>query len=391
MKKTILILIAISILPTKSINAQGNGELPHSTLHIVRSGALVGGGCFVDVSVSNQKTYNLDAGSIIDYKIYSEGEITVNLDESCAGESLSPEMARAFPDLPKSVPPTKQSFQLTLDVKRGNDYYVLYDFQKFTIEDKATIDHVINLEPYHNRKFGTADSRVTKSTKQEENLDYPINKDSFKDSKQEGKGQGTCFLISGNGYFVTNNHVVENAKEIIIKGVNGDFTTKYAVTVVATDKANDLALLKISNTNLKFNIPPFAIRSNGVEQGEKIFAMGYPLTDAMGNEIKLTDGIINAKSGIMGDISKFQVSSAVQPGNSGCPLFDEKGNVIGVINSKLTIADATYYAIKATYLESFLKNIEGFKYPTLANTIKEKSMVAKVAELKKCIYIVETN
>lgn len=205
-----------------------------------------------------------------------------------------------------------------------------------------------------------------------------------------GPKQGTCFLISSDGYFITNFHCIENAKEITLKGIDGDFTTKYGATVVASDPSNDLALIKISNKNIKFTNPPFSIRSNGVAQAEKVYALGYPKAEAMGEEIKITEGIISAKSGVQGDISKFQISAAVNPGNSGGPLIDEEGNLIGVIYAKSNIADAAGYAIKASYLETFLKNVEGFKYPVLTNNLQDKALPKKVELLKNYIFIIET-
>lgn len=204
-------------------------------------------------------------------------------------------------------------------------------------------------------------------------------------------GQGTCFLLSSSGYFVTNHHCVEGAKEIVIKGIDGDFTTKYGALVVATDPSNDLALLKISNKNLKFDAPPYAIRSSGVAQAEKVYALGFPKADAMGQEVKVTEGIISAKSGVGNDISKFQISAAVNPGNSGGPLIDEQGNLIGVIFAKSTIAESAGYAVKASYLETFLKNVDGFEYPVLTNTIVDKPLTDKVAALKNFIFIVESD
>lgn len=220
----------------------------------------------------------------------------------------------------------------------------------------------------------------------------PINRESINDiTKKEGKGQGTCFLISSEGYFITNFHCIENAKEITVKGIDGDFTTKYGATVIASDPSNDLALVKITSKNVQFETPPFAIRSNGVLQAERIYALGFPKADAMGEELKITEGIISAKSGVQGDISKFQISAAVNPGNSGGPLIDEEGNLIGIIYAKSSIAESAGYAIKASYLEVFLNNVEEFSFPVLTNLLKDMSLPQKVEALKKHIFILETN
>jgi len=223
----------------------------------------------------------------------------------------------------------------------------------------------------------------------EEDSDNPIIK-SEKSNKSKGV-QGTCFLISLSGYLITNNHCIEGAKEIMIRGINGDFVTKYGAKLLAADPSNDLALLKLENKNLNFDNPPISIRSSGVEQAEKVYALGYPRVDAMGEEVKITDGIISAKSGAGGNISKFQISAVVNPGNSGGPLIDENGNLIGVIYAKSSVAESASYAVKASYLEAFLKNVDGFEFPDLVNTIMNKPLTGKVAEWKKYIYIVETN
>jgi S1-C subfamily serine protease len=364
MKKNIISTFLLILFSLVSINAYcQNEELPHSMIHLIRTGNYFGSACRSDITFPNQREFNLSLSSIVKYKIYSEGETSITLNQSCPGT--------------QSMPASSRSAQININIKRGNEYYILYNAGTFKEAQKEEVEKYLG--------------KIKNIMKQEENLDFPINKSSLRGiASKSGKGQGTCFLISEAGYFITNYHVIENAKEITVKGIDGDFSTKYGATVVSSDPTNDLALLKISNKNVKFKIP-YAIRSTGIQQGEKIYAMGYPLTYALGDEIKLTDGIISAKSGVQGDISKFQISAAVQPGNSGGPLIDDEGNIIGVIYAKSTIADATNYAIKASYLETFLKNVDGFDYPTLTNSIKSKPLTSKVSELKNNIFIVETN
>ncbi len=361
MKKYISVLLVSSLvfIIVPILKAQDNTDKPHAIIHFVRNSSFFGAACRSEVSMHNQDNFILSLGSAINYTVYSEGEIEITLNLFCPSTRDMPAQSRAY--------------QVVLNVSNGKEYYVLFD-GKIKEVQQSEVQKLID--------------KSKNTMKREEDMDHPIKKAV---KKAGGKAQGTCFLISANGYLVTNNHCVQDAKELTVTGIDGDFVTKYAAAVVATDPSNDLALIKITNKNLKFDAPPYSIRSSGVAQGDKIYALGFPMADDMGKEVKITDGIISAKSGAQGDISKFQISAAVNFGNSGGPLIDEEGNVVGVIYAKSSIAESAGYAVKSSYLETFLKNVEGFDYPTLVNTLKDKPFSQKVAELKKIIFIVDRN
>lgn len=343
-----------------SLTAQNEKEeLPYATINFVRGNARFLSTCIVNIEFPYQRMFTFPHRTVVKYKVYSEGDIVITQEGTCQG---------AY------TPVISKSQQITISVKRGNEYFVTFESWKIV---QSEIAEISKLSKY-----------IRDTLKFEENLDYPILKESVNNIRGS---QGTCFLINNEGYFITNYHCVENAKEINIKGIDGDFSTKYGATIIASDPSNDLALVKISNNNVKFSTPPFSIRSNGVNQAEKVYAMGFPKAEAMGKEVKITEGIISAKSGLQGDISKFQISAAVNPGNSGGPLIDENGNLIGVIYAKSNIADAAGYAVKASYLEVFLKNVDSFSFPYPSEiTLKEIPFTEKIATLKKYIYIIET-
>ena len=96
--------------------------------------------------------------------------------------------------------------------------------------------------------------------------------------------------------------------------------------------------------------PSFNISPSVSDVGTSAYALGYPLRSTMGDEIKLTDGIISAKTGFQGDISTYQISVPIQPGNSGGPLFNKDGTIIGITSSGHTGAQNANYAIKTNYL-----------------------------------------
>ena len=129
------------------------------------------------------------------------------------------------------------------------------------------------------------------------------------DKSQESFNQwsGTGFALK-DGYIVTNYHVIEGANSITIQGVNGNFNIQYNTSIVGTDKINDLALLKVTDPTFKgFGIIPYSISSAISEVGEEIFVLGYPLTSTMGDEIKLTTGVISSKTGFQGDIALYRL------------------------------------------------------------------------------------
>ncbi|HRH99804.1 MAG TPA: trypsin-like peptidase domain-containing protein [Saprospiraceae bacterium] len=201
---------------------------------------------------------------------------------------------------------------------------------------------------------------------------------------------GTGFALTSNGYIVTNYHVVDGATSIVVKGVNGNFSTTYKAKVVVSDKNNDLAIIQIDdNTFNSISKIPYTIKSTSSDVGENVFVLGYPLRASMGDEIKLTNGIISSKTGFQGDITSYQISAPVQPGNSGGPLFDKLGNLIGVINAKHTGAENVSYAIKVSYLKNVIDLLP--TTPTLSNTntLTNLSLSDQVKLLNKFVYIIE--
>lgn len=123
---------------------------------------------------------------------------------------------------------------------------------------------------------------------------YPTASDTNVSASTPETWGGSAFALK-DGYLVTNYHVVENANSIKIIGVKGDFNIEYNATVIASDKTNDLALLRISDSRFAgFGIIPYSVKSTSAQVGEDIFVLGYPLTSSMGDEIKLTTGVILA-------------------------------------------------------------------------------------------------
>lgn len=202
------------------------------------------------------------------------------------------------------------------------------------------------------------------------------------------KWSGTGFALN-DGYVVTNYHVVKDATSINIQGVKGDFNTHYKATVVATDKFNDLALLQIIDDRFGgFGILPYSVGTSVSEMGEDIFVLGYPLINSMGDDIKLSTGVISSKTGFQGDVSLYQISAPIQPGNSGGPLFDNKGNLIGVVNAKHKGAENVGYAIKVSYLKNLIESYVSTSILPNNNQIAGLPLTGKVKSIKNFVFLI---
>lgn len=200
---------------------------------------------------------------------------------------------------------------------------------------------------------------------------------------------GTGFALN-KGYIVTNYHVVENAKGIMVQGVQGSFDTEYNAVVVAIDKYNDIAIIKIEDNQFNgFGNIPYSVDMQMAEVGDDVFVLGYPLTQTMGDEIKLTNGIISSRTGFQGDVSLYQMTAPVQPGNSGGPMFNSKGNVVGIVCAQHTGTDNVGYAIKTSYLRNLAESSSLTSIFPKNNKVSTLPLSGKVKSLKKFVYLIK--
>ena len=170
-------------------------------------------------------------------------------------------------------------------------------------------------------------------------------------------GSGSGFFVSDQGHIVSNAHVVGVCKKVKAyeEGV------EVFLNILATDNVNDLGLVKGKFKNTQY----LNIKTDGAELGEDIVAFGYPLSQTLSDSVKLTKGIVSSLSGLDNNYSQIQIDAAIQPGNSGGPVLNMNGQVIGVASaglSKLYMAQKAAYipenvnfAVAAPALTTFLK------------------------------------
>jgi len=171
---------------------------------------------------------------------------------------------------------------------------------------------------------------------------------------------GTGFVISASGHVVTNNHVIDRC----VGDIHGNLVGESASTlrVVSTDEMNDLALLQAPGTFKDVA----TIRNTAVHSGDSIIAIGYPFHGLLTSDFTVTTGIVSSLSGVLNDTRFLQISAPIQPGNSGGPLLDTSGHVVGVVAEKINalkfanvtgnIPENISFAIKTGALRDFLDN-----------------------------------
>lgn len=208
-----------------------------------------------------------------------------------------------------------------------------------------------------------------------------------KSNSYVSKSFGSGFFLTKNGIIATNAHVVDNAKSIKIQINNEVGKINYNAKLLLVDNKNDVALLKIDDENFKeLSLIPYSFIENA-DVGEKTFTIGFPLKNLMGNNYKLTNGIISSTTGVSNDLRYYQISVPLQPGNSGGPLFNENGNIIGITTARLneksagTNIENVNYAIKISYLLNLYnmlpENIDLNKIPSTKKELKEQVKVLK--------------
>ncbi|MEC9344832.1 MAG: serine protease [Pseudomonadota bacterium] len=178
--------------------------------------------------------------------------------------------------------------------------------------------------------------------------------------KEKGFSTGTGFFISASGHAITNFHVIEGTTDLA--AYIGDRVVP--MKIIRTDPANDVAVLKADIVSKPLPIVP----SVSTQRGADVFTLGYPRIDIQGQEQKATFGRVNALSGIDDDVRFIQVDVPIQPGNSGGPLFDDQGRVIGIVTQTLNSITALIengslpqnvnYAVKSDYALPLLSDIE---------------------------------
>jgi serine protease Do len=198
---------------------------------------------------------------------------------------------------------------------------------------------------------------------------------------------GTGFLIDNKGLMITNAHVVKNSTNIYVQNNKGE---QFKAIVLKLDIPRDVAIIKIDDEHFKSLVSlPYGIRKSSTDIAEPVFILGFPR-----DEIVYGEGYLSARTGYNGDTLSCQIAVPANPGNSGGPVFNHYGEVIGILSAKETQSEGAVFAIQSKYifkaLDELKKNslYENVKIP-VKSSIADLDKVQQVKKIQDCIFIVK--
>lgn len=208
------------------------------------------------------------------------------------------------------------------------------------------------------------------------------------------RNTGSGIVLSKDGTIITNYHVISGANSIGVAFYRNNERITYNAKYISGDKEHDLAIIKIDDINfIEFYEIPFNLKISDSFIGERVFTLGYPFASYMAAEIIFNEGTISSTTGLGGDDSHYQISVPVQPGNSGGPLFDLKGNLVGIVDSRTEELDNSHaeniaYAIKTYYVKRLIDKLPSNINIPNSNTTKYIETTDKVKILKEFVPII---
>ncbi len=208
-------------------------------------------------------------------------------------------------------------------------------------------------------------------------------------------GTGTGFLIDGKGYLITSAHVVRGATRIEVQNSLGEYDAR----IIQLDPTADLAVLKIEDTSYHaFNGLPYGISKADGELGEDLFTLGYPRPEIVYNK-----GYLSAATGFQGDTTAFQLTIAANPGNSGTPVLNNDGEVIGIVTSSQHNAQGMVFAVRSknifravdsikadSSLQKIDSNLARLRIP-VSSALRGMDRSKQIKRIEDYIFIVKRN
>ena len=204
------------------------------------------------------------------------------------------------------------------------------------------------------------------------------------------KSGGTGFIIDGKGLLVTNAHVVKNAKNIAVQNKSGAI---FNAILVYSDIEKDLAILKIEDKRFKpMATPPYSFSKSSTDLAEPVYTLGYPR-----DEIVYGQGYLSAKTGYNGDTLSCQIAIAANPGNSGGPVLNHEGEVIGILSTRETESIGVVFALQSKHIYKALNDMKAKDSAYSRVKLSSKSSISyldrtlQVKKIEEYVFMVKAN
>ncbi len=198
---------------------------------------------------------------------------------------------------------------------------------------------------------------------------------------------GTGFLIDSKGFIITNAHVLKGSGAVVVNSKGEEFNA----TISHIDQLRDLAILKITDEEYQpLSNLPYGIKKGNTDLGEEIFTLGYPR-----NDIVYGEGYLSARTGYNSDSLTYQVQISANPGNSGGPVFNHNGEVIGILSTRQAQAEGVAFAVKSKNIYQMVDelrktdtSIEKIKIPS-HTSLKGMERKKQITRLEDCVFYVK--
>ena len=243
--------------------------------------------------------------------------------------------------------------------------------------------------PANQQYLSQLGAKVEQQGRKISDLNNEIKKSKFPENV-EVKSGGSAFLIDGNGYLVTNSHVLDGATFAIVYNNAGK---EFKANIAYRDSKRDLAILKIDDEDFtSVKSLPYNFRKTNLDLGEEVYTLGYP--NFPRNEVVYNIGYLSGETGFEGDTLSCQIQMSANHGNSGGPVLNKNGEVIGVLSTKQLKADGVTFVIKSRNIFRLVEELKAkdenasIKVNT-SSTLRGNDRVSQIKKVKDYVYMVK--